>query len=212
MHVFTNWVPATPCLATGVIGLFLIQSSFHAGPITSSQAALHHRSTRSCQRRHRASDLFHDRLETAGSRLPVEFVAIVVVVAGLLLLSTSPLVAGAKDESGKAATNWSAGRRQGLAPGSAHRSPPDCDAHGRSSTVRVEEPVPPRPVGVRTEARSQDGREDPLAAEDQLVGHLRPEDQPQRRRPARPAPSAGAARPRGPWPARRRWPAWGRWR
>jgi drug/metabolite transporter (DMT)-like permease len=81
-----------------VVGLFLIQSSFHAGPVTASQASL------------TIVDpvvsvavgiyLFHDRLQTAGWRLPVEAVAIVVVVAGVFLLSTSPLVAGAKDESG----------------------------------------------------------------------------------------------------------------
>ena len=97
-HVFTSWDPYA-LLATGVVGLFLIQSSFHAGPITASQASL------------TIVDpmvsvalgiyLFHDRLHTSGWHLPVEFVAIAVVVFGVILLSTSPLVAGAKDESGK---------------------------------------------------------------------------------------------------------------
>ncbi len=96
-HVFTDWDPYV-LVATGVLGLFLIQSSYHAGPVTASQASL------------TIIDpmvsvvigiyLFHDRLDTAGWRLPVEVVAIVVVVAGVVLLSTSPLVAGAKDESG----------------------------------------------------------------------------------------------------------------
>ena len=96
-HAFTDWVPYA-LVATGVTGLFLIQSAFHAGPITSSQAAI------------TIIDpivsvvigiyLFHDHLHTADWRLPVEVVAIVTVVVGLLLLSTSPLVAGAKDESG----------------------------------------------------------------------------------------------------------------
>jgi len=97
-HVFTDWVPYV-LVGTGVVGLFLIQSSFHAGPITASQAAI------------TIIDpivsvivgayLFNDHLETAGWRLPVEAVAIVVVVAGVMVLCTSPLVAGAKDESGK---------------------------------------------------------------------------------------------------------------
>ena len=97
-HVFTDWVPYA-LVATGVAGLFLIQSSFHAGPITASQAAI------------TIVDpvvsvvigiyLFHDRLQTGGWRLPVEVVAIVVVVIGVMVLCTSPLVAGAKDESGK---------------------------------------------------------------------------------------------------------------
>jgi drug/metabolite transporter (DMT)-like permease len=96
-HVFTNWDPYA-LVVTGVFGLFLIQSSFHAGPVTASQASL------------TILDpvvsvligiyLFHDRLQTAGWRLPVELVAVGVVVAGVFLLSTSPLVAGAKDESG----------------------------------------------------------------------------------------------------------------
>ena len=72
-HVFTDWVPYA-LVGTGVVGLFLIQSSFHAGPITASQAAI------------TIIDpivsvvigiyLFHDRLDTAGWRLPVEVVAI----------------------------------------------------------------------------------------------------------------------------------------
>ncbi len=96
-HVFTDWDPYA-LVATGVVGLFLIQSSFHAGPVTASQASL------------TIIDpvvsvligiyLFHDRLQTAGWRLPVEVVAVVVVVLGVFLLSTSPLVAGTKDESG----------------------------------------------------------------------------------------------------------------
>ena len=96
-RAFTDWVPYV-LVATGVTGLFLIQSAFHAGPITSSQAAI------------TIVDpivsvvigiyLFHDTLQTAGWRLPVEVVAIAAVVGGLMLLSTSPLVAGAKDESG----------------------------------------------------------------------------------------------------------------
>ncbi len=97
-HVLTDWVPYA-LVATGAVGLFLIQSSFHAGPITASQAAL------------TIVDpvasviigiyLYHDHLNTAGWRLPVEMAAVVVVVFGIILLSTSPLVAGAKDDSGQ---------------------------------------------------------------------------------------------------------------
>jgi multidrug transporter EmrE-like cation transporter len=95
-HVFTNWDPYA-LLATGLIGLLLIQSSLHAGPITASQATL------------TIVDpvasvaigiwLFGDRLRTGGWRLPVEIVAIGIVIAGVIFLSRSPLVAGAKDES-----------------------------------------------------------------------------------------------------------------
>ena len=95
-HVFTNWDPYA-LVATGLIGLFLIQSSFHAGPITASQATL------------TIIDplvsvvigiwLFHDRLHVAGWRLPVDLVAMAAVIAGVILLSRSPLVAGAKDDA-----------------------------------------------------------------------------------------------------------------
>jgi uncharacterized membrane protein len=96
-HVFADWVPYA-LVTTGVVGLFLIQSSFHAGPVTASQAAI------------TIIDpivsvvlgiyLFNDQLHGAGWRLPVEVASIVVVVAGVMVLCTSPLVAGAKDESG----------------------------------------------------------------------------------------------------------------
>jgi drug/metabolite transporter (DMT)-like permease len=95
-HVFTNWNPYA-LVATGVVGLFLTQSALHAGPITASQASL------------TIVDplasvliglwLFHDVLRTAAWRLPAEVVAMVVLVVGVIVLSTSPLVAGAKDDS-----------------------------------------------------------------------------------------------------------------
>src|ERR1019366_8775719 len=95
-HVLTNWDPYA-LVVTGLIGLFLIQSSFHAGPITASQATL------------TIVDpvmsvvigiwLFHDHLDTAQWRLPVELVAMGIVVFGVIVLSRSPLVAGVKDES-----------------------------------------------------------------------------------------------------------------
>jgi drug/metabolite transporter (DMT)-like permease len=95
-HVFTHWEPYA-LVAAGVVGLFLTQSAYHAGPITASQATL------------TIVDplasvaigiwLFGDRLQTAGWRLPAEVVAMVVLVVGVFVLSQSPLVADAKDES-----------------------------------------------------------------------------------------------------------------
>ena len=96
-HVFTHWEPYA-LVGAGVVGLFLTQSAFHAGPITATQATL------------TIVDplasvaigiwLFGDRLHTAGWRLPVEALSMVVLFAGVFVLSLSPLVAGAKDESG----------------------------------------------------------------------------------------------------------------
>jgi drug/metabolite transporter (DMT)-like permease len=95
-HVFTNWDPYALAV-TGLVGLFLVQNSFHAGPITASQSAL------------TIVDpltsviigiwLFHDHLDTSQWRLPLEFAAICVVVIGVMLLSRSPLVADARDQS-----------------------------------------------------------------------------------------------------------------
>jgi len=96
-HVFTNWVPYA-LVGTGVLGLFLIQSSFQTGPITASQAAI--TIVDPIVSVVIGSYLFHDHVDRAGWRLPVEVLAILVVVAGVMVLCTSPLVAGAKDESG----------------------------------------------------------------------------------------------------------------
>ena len=97
-HVFTDWVPYA-LVATGVTGLFLIQSSFQTGPITASQAAI--TLVDPIVSVVIGSYLFHDHVDTAGWRLPVEVVAILVVVVGVMVLCTSPLVVGAKDESGR---------------------------------------------------------------------------------------------------------------
>jgi hypothetical protein len=94
-HVFTSPVPYV-LVGTGLLGLVLVQSSFHAGPITASQSTL------------TIVDpltsvvigiwLFHDHLAASGWRLPVEVVAIVVVVVGVVTISRSPVVAGARDD------------------------------------------------------------------------------------------------------------------
>ncbi len=96
-HVFTDWVPYA-LVGTGVLGLFLIQSSFQTGPITASQAAI--TLVDPVVSVVIGSYLFHDKLDTDGWRLPVEGVAIVIVIVGVMVLCMSPLVAGAKDDSG----------------------------------------------------------------------------------------------------------------
>jgi drug/metabolite transporter (DMT)-like permease len=95
-HVFTHWEPYALVVA-GLLGLFLTQSAYHAGPITASQATL------------TIVDplasvvigiwLFGDRLRTSGWRIPIEVTAMAVLFVGVFILSQSPLIAGAKDES-----------------------------------------------------------------------------------------------------------------
>ncbi len=96
-HVFVHWETYTLAV-TGLVGFFLLQSAYHAGPLTASQATL------------TVVDplasviiglwLFGDRLHTAGWRLPVEVLSMAVMCTGVVALSLSPLVAGARDESG----------------------------------------------------------------------------------------------------------------
>lgn len=95
-HVFTNWDPYA-LVATGAVGLFLIQSSFNAGPVIASQAAL--TIVDPLVSVALGIALFGDRLTLSGWHLPAEVLSTVVVVVGVLVLSTSPLVAGATDES-----------------------------------------------------------------------------------------------------------------
>jgi drug/metabolite transporter (DMT)-like permease len=121
-HVFTTWVPYA-LVGCGLIGLFLSQNAYHAGPITASQSTL------------TIVDplasvfigiwLFHDHLASSGWRLPVELVAMVVVIVGVLVLSTSPLVAGAKDEApgGDTLARQPSRRRRATAEGAPSSQP-----------------------------------------------------------------------------------------
>lgn len=96
-HVFVHWEPYA-VVGTGLAGLFLAQNAFHSGPITASQATLTIIDPLASVAI--GIRLFGDHLQTAGWRLPVEVVAMVVLSVGVALLAQSPLVAEAKDESG----------------------------------------------------------------------------------------------------------------
>ncbi len=89
-HVFTTWVPYA-LAASGLVGLFLIQSSFHAGPVTASQAML--TIVDPLTSVFLGIWLFADHLDTSLWRLPVEAMAMGVIVGGIILLARSPLVA-----------------------------------------------------------------------------------------------------------------------
>jgi drug/metabolite transporter (DMT)-like permease len=92
-QVFTHWEPYAIAIG-GLIGLVLTQNSFHAGPITASQATL------------TIVDpivsivigvgLFGDQLKGGVGSLALDALALVVMSGGLLVLSQSPLVAGAE--------------------------------------------------------------------------------------------------------------------
>jgi len=96
-HLFGNWEPYT-LVGTGVVGLFLAQNAYHAGPITASQSTL--TMVDPVASVVIGIRLFGDHLHAAGWLAPLEAVSLVVMLGGVFLLSQSPLVAGAKDETG----------------------------------------------------------------------------------------------------------------
>lgn len=109
-HVFLSWPPYAMAGA-GLAGVFLAQNAFHAGPVTASQSALV------------VVDplvsiaigigLFGDHVQTAGGRLIGEVLAMLVLFAGVLSLSRSPLVVHVKTEDGGDAHILGARRRGG---------------------------------------------------------------------------------------------------
>jgi drug/metabolite transporter (DMT)-like permease len=81
---------------TGLLAVFLAQNSFHAGPITASQAALV--IVDPLASIGIGVGLFGDTIHTNGSRAPFEIVALVALFAGAFVLSRSPLIAHIKSE------------------------------------------------------------------------------------------------------------------
>jgi drug/metabolite transporter (DMT)-like permease len=90
-HVFTH---AQPYLltVTGFGTLFLLQNALHAGPITASRTTLV--TINPLVSILLGVTLFADRLRTGSLWTPLEVVALVVLVAGVIVLARSPLVAG----------------------------------------------------------------------------------------------------------------------
>jgi drug/metabolite transporter (DMT)-like permease len=80
----------------GILGIFLTQNAFHAGPVTASQSTLV------------IVDplcslligigLFGDNLQTSGARGPLESLSLIVLFGGVYFLARSPLVATVRSE------------------------------------------------------------------------------------------------------------------
>ena len=95
--VFTTWPPYA-LAASGLVGLFLTQNAFRAGPVTASQSTLVIVDPL-------ASiiigiGLFGDRVQTAGGRGVGEVLALIVLFFGVYSLTRSPLIIGVKTEDG----------------------------------------------------------------------------------------------------------------
>ena len=118
---------------TGLLAVFLAQNAFHAGPITASQAALVIIDPLASIAI--GIGLFGDTIHTSGSRAPFEIAALVALFLGVLVLSTSPLIAHIKAEDPQAPPLES---RRSTAP---HPSPDGRRTHSSTSV----EPTRPSP-------------------------------------------------------------------
>ena len=101
LHLFTHW-PVYAVVAVGVTGLIVVQSAFQVGPLTASQPALIIVDPM-------ASILigvwlFHDRLASRAVDVAMEAAAMLVMFAGVFILSRSPIIIGVKSEAVGGAT------------------------------------------------------------------------------------------------------------
>jgi hypothetical protein len=101
-YAATDWVTMlyhwqTYCVAVfGLLGLFLTQNAFHAGPLAASQSSLVlvDPLVSICL----GIALYGDALRTYGSYGPLEALSLLVMFMGAVFLSNSPLITGMKGE------------------------------------------------------------------------------------------------------------------
>jgi drug/metabolite transporter (DMT)-like permease len=108
-HVFLSWPPYALAVS-GLIGVFLAQNAFHAGPVTASQSALVIVDPLASIAI--GIGLFGDHVQTSGGRLVGEVLAMFVLIAGVFSLARSPLVVEVKRENGEDPHVLSARRRR----------------------------------------------------------------------------------------------------
>ena len=116
-HVFLSWPPYALAVA-GLVGMFLAQNAFHAGPVTASQSALVIVDPLASVAI--GIGLFGDHVQTTGGRLVGEVLAALVLIAGVFSLARSPLVVEVRKEDGEDPHLLSARRRP--RPGTAWES------------------------------------------------------------------------------------------
>jgi drug/metabolite transporter (DMT)-like permease len=86
-------------VASGLLGVFLAQNAFHAGPVTASQSTLVIVDPLASMAI--GIGLFGDRIRTAGLRGPVESVSLIVGFLSVVLLACSPLVTAMRSGNGE---------------------------------------------------------------------------------------------------------------
>ncbi len=101
-YAATNWVtlfehwPTYGVIAFGLLGLFLTQNAFHAGPLAASQSTLV--LVDPLVSISLGIVLYGDTLRTSGPYGPLEALSLLVMFMGAVFLSNSPLITGMKSE------------------------------------------------------------------------------------------------------------------
>ena len=156
-HVFTHFQPYMLAV-TGLGTVFLLQNALHAGPITASRTTLV--TLNPLLSIVIGVSLFGDVLRAGALWVPLEVASLAVLVAGVVVLTRSPLVAGVdpdghRDEMlggarGRAlrASDRGAALTRGLRSAAVRRTAWGAFPGGGS------DPVGPRPLPVRPAARS----------------------------------------------------------
>lgn len=96
---FLHWQIWGMALA-GLLGVFLTQNAFHAGPVTASQSTLV--IVDPLVSLLIGIGLFGDNLQTSGARGPLESLALIMLFGGVYFLARSPLVATVRSEEEEA--------------------------------------------------------------------------------------------------------------
>lgn len=92
---FLNW-QIWGMAAAGILGIFLTQNAFHAGPVTASQSTLV--IVDPLVSLLLGIGLFGDNLQTSGARGPLESLSLILLFGGVYFLARSPLVATVRSE------------------------------------------------------------------------------------------------------------------
>ena len=112
-HVFTHFQPYM--LAVSGLGtVFLLQNALHAGPITASRTTLV--TINPLVSIVLGITLFHDKLRSGVGWVSLEVFGLAVLVAGVVVLTRSPLVAGADDDGSEGEMLGGARQRAMLVP------------------------------------------------------------------------------------------------
>lgn len=133
-HLMFHWEPYG-VIGAGLLGVFLAQNAFHAGPITASQSTLV--TVDPLTSVAIGIGLFGDRLDTSGPRGPLEALALLALIVGVIVLARSPLVASAKHVDAP---------RSGAEPDPAGAPASGTDVPGALSKP-AEPPLPPAAPG-----------------------------------------------------------------